>query len=181
MNPVGVLVLNTSTNDEIRMTIRPEHFSEIAARYGPPLVLFARQWCESAEDVVQEALLSLSEQRQMPDDVGAWLYRVTRNAAINASRSNRRRASHERRIAIENQQWFVESPSSQLDAEVAKYFLANLPLEQREIVIAKIWGGLTLVQIASISGVAVSTVHRRYQLAIAELRKQMSSSPGLHE
>ena len=43
-----------------------------------PLVLYARQWCEAAEDVVQEAFLKLVRQSRPPVDVVAWLYRVVR-------------------------------------------------------------------------------------------------------
>ena len=157
------------------MPIPPEQFSEIAARHGPALVLFARQWCDCPEDVVQESLLSLSEQVQIPDDLQAWLYRVTRNGAINASRSNRRRIDRERCVALDAKPWFEHNPEQKIDAEIAKDLLERLPIEQREIVVAKIWGGLTLQQIATISNVAVSTIHRRYKAALDELRKGLES------
>ena len=35
--------------------------------HGAALVLYARQWCSTPEDVVQEALLELVSQRQRPD------------------------------------------------------------------------------------------------------------------
>ena len=43
--------------------------------HGAALALFARQWCEQPEDVVQEAFCRLASQRTWPDDPVAWLYR----------------------------------------------------------------------------------------------------------
>ena len=43
---------------------------------------FARQWCQTPDDVVQEAFLQLARQRTWPRSVVAWLYRVVRNGAL---------------------------------------------------------------------------------------------------
>ena len=61
--------------------VGPELLTRLIDEYGPALVLYARQWCNAPEDVVQEALLRLVEQPALPKDVLAWLYRVVRNAA----------------------------------------------------------------------------------------------------
>jgi RNA polymerase sigma-70 factor (ECF subfamily) len=37
--------------------------SSVLAQHGRALVLYARQWCDCPEDVVQEALLELIGQR----------------------------------------------------------------------------------------------------------------------
>ena len=49
------------------------------------LVLYAQQLCDTPEDVVQEAFLSLMRQKIAPDNVAGWLFRVVRNGAISAS------------------------------------------------------------------------------------------------
>jgi len=59
------------------------------------LVLLARQWCGTPEDVVQEAFLKLSAATPIPNHPAAWLFRVVRNAAVSAGRSERRRGKHE--------------------------------------------------------------------------------------
>jgi RNA polymerase sigma-70 factor (ECF subfamily) len=49
-----------------------------------------------------------------------------------------------------------------------------LPPEQREVVIARIWGGLTFDEIAALVRDSRTTVHRRYNEALATLRERLS-------
>ena len=64
----------------------PELLGQLLDRHGRALVLFARQWTSSPEDVVQEAFVQLSRQTEAPRDPASWLYRVVRNGAISARR-----------------------------------------------------------------------------------------------
>lgn len=68
-------------------SIGPEFLGRLFDAHAAALVLYARQWCAGAEaeDVVQEAFLSLSQQPALPEHVAAWLHRVVRNAAISAA------------------------------------------------------------------------------------------------
>ena len=54
--------------------------------HAAALALYARQWCDGPEDIVQEAFVKLARQRPPPDRAVPWLYRVVRNGAIAASR-----------------------------------------------------------------------------------------------
>jgi RNA polymerase sigma-70 factor (ECF subfamily) len=49
--------------------------------------------------------------------------------------------------------------------------LESLPESTREIVIAKIWGGLTFKEIAELTGRPISSVHHEYQGGIERLKK----------
>ena len=51
--------------------------------------------------------------------------------------------------------------------------LEDLPTEQREVIVARLWGGLSFDEIAEINGTAASTAHRRYQQGIAALREKL--------
>ena len=75
--------------------LKPEHVAELLRRHGPALVLYARMWCDTPDDVVQETLLSLVAQRSPPRNIAAWLFRSVRNAAVSASRASTRRRRHE--------------------------------------------------------------------------------------
>ena len=54
----------------------PNDFARLIDTHAASLVLYARQWSGTPEDVVQEAFLKLVRQRRPPDDAVAWLYRV---------------------------------------------------------------------------------------------------------
>ena len=60
-----------------------------------------------------------------------------------------------------------------LDAALASEALAKLPLEQREVIVAHLWGGLTFEQIAELTGGSAATAWRRYGAGLAELRTLM--------
>ena len=92
-----------------------DSLSRLLSRHGPALVLYARQWCAAAEDVVQEAFVRLAGQKVSPDDPVGWLYRVVRNGAINQLRSADRRTRHEAVAASGRERWFCVSPDDRLD------------------------------------------------------------------
>jgi DNA-directed RNA polymerase specialized sigma24 family protein len=54
-----------------------------------------------------------------------------------------------------------------------------LPLEQREVVVARIWGGLTFEELAHLVGCSLPTAHRRYQAGLVALRERLKG-PWTH-
>ncbi len=143
--------------------------------HGRALVLYARQWLarESAEDVVQEVFCRLARQRRAPADVRAWLFRAVRNAALNQVRSQRRRRRHHRRAAEQQTEWFEPQPGDPIDARAAQAALESLPPAQREVVVLRIWAGMSLREIADVVGRPVSTVFSRYRAALNAMRERM--------
>ena len=140
--------------------------------YGGELRLFARQFTDEAraEDIVQEAFLRLMRQRRCPDRVRAWLFRVVRNLCVSALRrlQVRRFIGFRRAAAIPS--WFESDAEARLDARAAQQALEGLPLGQREIVVLRIWGQMSLQEIAWVVKKPLSTVHYQYRQALVALR-----------
>ncbi len=153
----------------------PELLSRLLAEHGAALVLYARGWHVWPEDVVQEAFLQLMREPAVPPNVVAWLFRVVRNRAISATRSQVRRQRHEARAAETTEPWFTGNPDDTLDAAAVTEALAALPPELRETIVLRLWGGLTLEQIAELTQVSTSTAHRRYVAGLTALRERSSS------
>ena len=154
----------------------PDQLAELVDRYAAALVLYARQWCDCPEDVVQNALLKLCRQRTPPDNLIPWLYRVVRNGAIDASRASRRRHKYEAAAADAGPKWF--SPSydpTGLDARAAAAALATLPAETRAIIVMHVWGGLTFEQIAHALHSSAATCYRRYAAGLDALRTRLGA------
>ncbi len=139
--------------------------------HAGPLVLLARSYTTSPEDAVQAAFGKLARLSAMPDDPAAWLYRVVRRGAIDAGKAESRRRKRESAVA-RPEAWFAPECDA-LDAAEAVRALRRLPDEVREVVVARLWGNLTLSQIADAFGVSVATAYRRYESAIAELRREL--------
>jgi RNA polymerase sigma-70 factor (ECF subfamily) len=154
----------------------PDQLAELVDRYGAALVLYARQWCDSPEDVVQTALLKLCRQRTPPGNLIPWLYKVVRNGAIDASRAARRRHRYEAAAADAAPKWFAPSyDPTGLDARAAAAALAGLPAETREIIVMHVWGGLTFEQVAQALGSSAATCYRRYAAGLDALRKTLGA------
>ena len=141
--------------------------------HAAALVLYARQWCAAPEDVVQEAFVKLAGQRSPPASVLPWLYRVVRNGALGAARAERRRKHHEARAAARTPAWFLPTEGDGLDAAAAAAALQALPLQQREILVARLWGGLTFEQIGPLAGLSASAAHRHYHAGLDALRERL--------
>jgi RNA polymerase sigma factor (sigma-70 family) len=151
--------------------IAPEELGRLYREHAPALRLYVRQWPGGAEDLVQDAFIKLAQQSPAPGRVLPWLYRVVRNGALAAARGEaRRRSRQDRASALEA--WFAPA-DDQLDGREATRLLAELPLEQREVVVARIWGGLTFEEVAELAGCALPTAHRRYQAGLTALRERL--------
>jgi RNA polymerase sigma-70 factor (ECF subfamily) len=147
----------------------------IIARHAASLVLYARQWCHLPDDAVQEALCELVSLNDVPPEPVAWLFRVVRYRALNLARSERRRDLHHRACQQHRDAWFSSDASSATDAADVQLLLTQLPELEREIIVARVWGGLTFEQISELTHTPTSSVHRFYQRAMTKLRDFLES------
>ncbi len=161
-------------------TLTPDDLCELVDEHFATLVLFARQWTgksPGAEDLVQDAFLQLVKRLPVegwPEQPMAWLFRVVRNGAIDRHRKEKCREQHEQ-LAAEERIWFA-TPTENVDrSEEIEALLTSLTDMQREIVIARIWGGLTFDEIAALTGQSRTMVFRQYGEALAAMREQGGS------
>lgn len=147
------------------------------AAYAPALVLYARQFAgqAAAEDAVQEAFVNLLAQGRRPDNVKAWLFKAVRNAALSDRRSSARRDRRERIVKQQQAEWFEPRPEDAVDAGAAQEALAALPRGLREVVVLRIWGQATFVEIAEVTGTPLSTVYDQYKSGLAGVKRTMES------
>jgi RNA polymerase sigma-70 factor (ECF subfamily) len=151
----------------------PEQLGRLIDAHAAALALYARQWCAAPEDVVQEAFLKLAAQPAVPPHAVPWLYAVVRNRAISAARAERRRRHHEARAAARAPAWFAPPDGDSLDADAVSAALQSIPLEEREVIVAHVWGGLTFEQIGPVIGASAATAYRRYAAGLAGLRAKL--------
>jgi RNA polymerase sigma factor (sigma-70 family) len=155
------------------MGVTPERLAELLETHAAALELFAGQFSEAPADVVQEAFVELARQPEVPQNPVGWLYRVVRNRAASEARSARRRKRRESAAAAASEAWFQTPEQGDLGADEVAEALRALPEGLREVLVARIWGGLTFEQIGEITNTSVSTAFRRYKEAISLLRTRM--------
>ncbi len=146
---------------------------------GPALVLFARQWVASradAEDIVQEGFLRFWRSRSKALDPIAYLYACVRRCALEWLRGRSRRSRREEAAARPG----IDAPAltGSLDDEerrtAIESALRELPEEQRQALVLKIWAGLTFPQIAEALDISANTAASRYRYALTKLREQLT-------
>ena len=116
-------------------------------------------------------MIELARQPELPAEPVAWLYRVVKFRAINLHRGEQRRYERERAVANQREPFFIHNPASDFEADSVEAALRKLPEQSREIVVARIWGGLSFEQIAELTNLSSSSAHRRYRASLAELKQ----------
>jgi RNA polymerase sigma-70 factor (ECF subfamily) len=142
------------------------------ARHGAALLLLARQHCVSqadAQDAVQDGFVRFWTSRANVSDVTAYLFACVRSAAIDLSRSRRRRHRYEAHASPVPSAMFARLEQEEL-RQAVEAALATLPPEQRDVLVLKIWGELTFAQIAAVLHVKLDTAASRYRYALTRLQ-----------
>jgi RNA polymerase sigma-70 factor (ECF subfamily) len=149
-------------------------FSELA----PGLVLFARQFVRQlpdAEDIVQDAFVRFWRKEHSIDNRGL-LYATVRSVALDLLRRDARRARREANASLEMEQ--TTAPQFDFDDGSQQELAAAvdlLPVEQREVLVMKIWNELTFAEIGQALGISQNTAASRYRYALAALKKNFVS------
>ena len=150
-----------------------ESLKQLYERHAPALRLYARTWCRSPDDALQEAMIELARQPKTPTEPVAWLYRAVKFRAINLHRGEQRRHERERAAADQREPYFLHDPANDFEADSVEAALKKLPDQSREIVVARIWGGLSFEQIADLTNLSSSSAHRHYRASLEELKQYL--------
>jgi len=119
----------------------------------------------AAEDAVHTAICRLLSVRVLPLNLKPYAYRCIRNAAIDEWRKNGAR----------QQVWEEEtSPSVHTDPHTARHdievYLNSLTPDEREVILLKLFHGLTFREISGTCRESIHTVSSRYRRSIEKLK-----------
>ena len=125
-----------------------------------------------AEDVLHETFLALMQQAQRPVRLEHYCVRSFRNRALNYRRSLWRRLTRE----LESWRWFEKSPGESPAERAAMRCLAELPAEQREVIVLKIWHRHTFEEIGELLETSPNTVAGRYRYGLQKIKQQLEGA-----
>jgi RNA polymerase sigma-70 factor (ECF subfamily) len=163
----------------LNMVESADSWSDLLEEHGQALLLLARQWVAShadAEDVLQEAFLRFWRSRSGVDEPVAYLYACMKHCALDAQRGRQRRRQRELATARPETEPMLVAPIEHDERRQAiEASLRGLPTNQAEVLVMKVWGGLTFPQIAVALEISANTAASRYRYALDKLRQQLAA------
>ena len=131
-----------------------------------------------AEDVVQETFLAMMQSETAPAQPENYVVRSFRNRALNYRRTLWRRLTREFEAFADAHHWFEKSPEQTGEEralqEATVRALAELPLEQREVIVLKIWHGRTFDEIGGLLEISPNTAAGRYRYGLQKLKSKLN-------
>jgi RNA polymerase sigma-70 factor (ECF subfamily) len=128
-----------------------------------------------AADVMQTAFLRAVTSRHLfrkLDDPVAYLFQIARNEA---NRAAKRRRTHDEPLPLD--ELFIASadePARTDNEEAALAALSRLEPDDRELVVLRIYAGLSFREVADLLGRPQGTVATRYRRALLSLRSWLT-------
>lgn len=170
----------------------PELLHSLIVQYQHRLLRYLTHLCgsrELAQDLFQETwvrVLERGHQYNGRSPFGAWLYALARNLTIDHLRK-KNPISLDGLLLDEKQTefdptdarpaaWELAAQSQQ--AEHINAALADIPVQYREAIVLRFQDGLSLEEIAAVSGVALGTVKSRLYRGLDLLMKQLNGTPS---
>jgi RNA polymerase sigma-70 factor (ECF subfamily) len=160
----------------------PAIWKQWLAENGPRLLVFARGWSscrEDAEDLVQEAVLRLwnlqAQHGGTPPDL-PLAFSTIRFCGLNHYRSNTRRKKREESIIYLNDHedvWLDPAAEDDEEALLLRTAVESLSEKLREVVVMKVWGGLTFAGISEALAISQNTAASRYRYALEQLAREL--------
>jgi len=126
-----------------------------------------------AEDVVQETFVRLAGARKKlrrVENLNAYVFSIARNEAARL----RKQTSRQQDLARPMSETAHDAALALEQVELVERALSRLNDEQREMVELKMYGNLTLREIAEVTGLPAGTVATRYRVALVKLKETLA-------
>jgi len=155
-------------------------FEELFLRYETRMVCYATRYIGSADlarDVCQEVFLKLISKPPrvlICDSLASWLFRVTRNLAID-KRRRRKFEIHEEDAELTEPRAEgdpLQSLTEKNDVEVVRELVTSLPPDLRDVVELRIYGETPFKDVAAILRIPQGTALWRMHRAVELLRQR---------
>jgi RNA polymerase sigma-70 factor (ECF subfamily) len=154
----------------------PAGFEKAYERYRLPVYRYLRARVIHDEDALdltattfERAFAKRASFHPRGGGLGAWLFRIARNAAIDAQRRTRREVLGAAPAVMDHQ-----AMAGDRDAEARREVVdavAALPPDQRDMVWLRYAGGLTAREIGTVVGKSEAAVQKQIQRALGALRE----------
>lgn len=158
----------------------PSTFGALYERHRISVYRYLRARTRTDDDALdltattfERAFASAGRFRRRDGGVHAWLFRIARNTAIDASRRHRATVDLAGASAVLGRAAVEFSRRSEERDEVLD-LVARLPNDQRDALLLRYAGGLSAREIGAVIGKRESAVQKQIQRGLAALRETLS-------
>lgn len=161
------------------MIPEPTEWNEWLETHVSRFLLFARSQTRNemdAQDVLQDALISCWKnlgKSVMPTP--SVVFGAIRHKAIDRAREMDRRRRRENATAPEAD-WFAPDIIERETGRILESAVRDLSATLREVLILKVWGGLTFREIGAALDISPNTAASRYRYALEEMKKKLKGA-----
>lgn len=166
----GAAVVQDAEKSEINIEELYDRYADSLFRYAAALTGSA----DDAEDAVQEVFIRIAHNLKhigKVKNVKSYLYSATRNAAYSQFRSKKHRQDIHQAMCLDFKikTDFETDKKLSESAAICEAF-AKLPIDQREVILLKVFDEMTFKEISETTGISMNTVASRYRYAIEKLK-----------
>jgi RNA polymerase sigma-70 factor (ECF subfamily) len=150
----------------------PERVRILYEQHGAVLLAYALSLLQdrpASEDVLHQVFVKLLQgQVGINGEPLHYLYRAIRNTAHNYRRN------HSREVELtSNGHWLEGPPGMEAIGLAIQSALRDLPEEQREIIVLRVWGQMTFEEAALALDISPNTAASRYRYGLAKLKERL--------
>ncbi|MFC1613647.1 RNA polymerase sigma factor [Patescibacteria group bacterium] len=156
-------------------------FSSIYDRYIKKIynfIYYKTLHKETAEDIASNTFFkALQNIKKFDSDKGSfssWLYRIARNTVIDHYRSKKNDIDIEDVWGLSSDDDIASDIEIKENLDKVKEYLEKFKPLQREIIIMRLWDGLSYQEISEITDTSVGSCKMTFSRAIKKLREEIS-------
>ena len=158
----------------------PRQFGILYDRYIRKIydfIYFKTHHKETAEDLTSKTFMkALSNLGRFNADIGtfqAWLYRIARNTVIDHYRTAKIDKNIEDVWDLSGNEDLARDVDTRASLKKVEQYLKKLAPEQRDIIIMRVWQGMSHFEIAEALGKTEASVKMKFSRAMIRLRREM--------
>lgn len=143
-------------------------------------VYYRTQHRETAEDLTSLVFLkALDKLDSFDEDRGtfsAWIYRIAKNTLTDHYRSSREAIDIDDVWDLRSDEDVERDVAARERVEKLQPYLKALPKDQRELLLLRLWDGLSYAEISEFTGRSEDACKMAFSRVVAKLRKEVPAS-----
>lgn len=141
---------------------------------------YRTQHRETAEDLTSQVFLKAFDRRDSFDGArgtfSAWIYGIARNALTDHYRSARETVDIDDVWDLRSDEDVERDVEARARIEKLRPYLQELPKDQRELLLLRLWDGLSYAEIADLTGRSEAACKMAFSRTVARLRKEVPAA-----